>query len=332
MSEEINIALAFRIDEESIARIEALDPRIRMIDVSQISGRGGEPDAETKARIIAGLAIAEILLGPNRIPIEYFDAAIRLKWFQSINAGIERMDRDGLLKRGFVVTSAAGLASVAIAEYVMGTIVMLTKGLHTAARAQQEHRWDFRMTGEVAGKTVGIVGLGEIGRETAKRARAFGMRVLASRRTVAAGAIDPDCDEIVPYSHLARLLSESDFLVLALPLTGETRHLIGAAEMAKMKRTASIINIARGEIIDQAALVKALTEGVIASAALDVFDPEPLPAESPFWDMPNVIVTPHISGAVEGYGHKATDLFIANLKRYLAGEALAHRANPELGY
>jgi phosphoglycerate dehydrogenase-like enzyme len=155
---------------------------------------------------------------------------------------------------------------------------------------------------------------------------------LASRRTVAAGAIDPDCDEIVPYSHLARLLTESDFLVLALPLTAETRHLIGAGEMATMKRTASIINIARGEIIDQAALVKALTDGVIASAALDVFDPEPLPAESPLWDMPNVIVTPHISGAVEGYGHKATDMFIANLKRYLAGEALAHRANPELGY
>ena len=332
MSEEINIALAFRIDEESIARIAALDPRIRMIDVSQISGRGGEPDAETKARIMADLAGAEIMLGPNRIPIEYFDAAIGLKWFQSINAGIERMDRDGLLKRGFVVTSAAGLASVAIAEYVIGTIVMLAKGLHTAVRAQPEHRWDFRMTGEAAGKTVGIVGLGEIGRETAKRARAFEMRVVASRRTVAAGATDPDCDEILPYSNLARLLSESDFLVLALPLTTETRHLIGAAELAKMKPTASIINIARGEIIDQGALVTALTTGVIASAALDVFDPEPLPAESPLWDMPNVIVTPHISGAVEGYGHKATEMFIANLKRYLAGEALAHQANPELGY
>ena len=332
MSEEINIALAFRIDEESITRIAALDPRIRMIDVSQISGRGGEPDAETKARIMADLAGAEIMLGPNRIPIEYFDAAIGLKWFQSINAGIERMDRDGLLKRGFVVTSAAGLASVAIAEYVIGTIVMLAKGLHTAVRAQPEHRWDFRMTGEAAGKTVGIVGLGEIGRETAKRARAFEMRVVASRRTVAAGATDPDCDEILPYSNLARLLSESDFLVLALPLTTETRHLIGAAELAKMKPTASIINIARGEIIDQGALVTALTTGVIASAALDVFDPEPLPAESPLWDMPNVIVTPHISGAVEGYGHKATEMFIANLKRYLAGEALAHQANPELGY
>lgn len=332
MSDQINIALAFRIDEESIERIKALDPRIRIIDVSQISGRGGEPDAETKARIIADLANAEIMLGPNRIPIEYFDAAIGLKWFQSINAGIERMDRDGLLKRGFVVTSAAGLASVAIAEYVMGAIVMLAKGLHTAVGTQREHRWDFRMTGEVAGKTVGIVGLGEIGRETAKRARAFEMRVLASRRTVAAGMIDPDCDELVPSSNLNRLLSESDFLVVAVPLTTETRHLVGAAELAKMKRTASIINIARGEVIDQAALVGALTEGTIASAALDVFDPEPLPAESPFWDMPNVIVTPHISGAVEGYGHKATELFIANLRRYLAGEAMAHRANPELGY
>jgi phosphoglycerate dehydrogenase-like enzyme len=332
LSNQITIAIAFRIDDESIERIKALDPRIRIIDASQISGRGGEPDAGTKARILAELAGAEIMLGPNRIPIDYFDAAIGLKWFQSINAGIERMDRDGLLKRGFVVTSAAGLASVPIAEYVIGAMVMLAKGLHTAARAQREHRWDFRMTAELAGKTVGIAGLGEIGRETAKRARAFEMRVLASRRTVAAGATDPDCDELVPYSNLERLLSESDFLVMALPLTAETQHMIGAAELAQMKPTASIINIARGEIIDQAALVAALSNGTIASAALDVFDPEPLPAESPFWDMPNVIVTPHISGAVEGYGHKATELFIANLKRYLAGEALVHVANPELGY
>ncbi|MGH2632000.1 MAG: D-2-hydroxyacid dehydrogenase, partial [Tepidiformaceae bacterium] len=252
--------------------------------------------------------------------------------FQCINAGIERMEQGGLLRRGFAVTTAAGLASVAIAEYVVGTMVMLAKDLHRFGRTQDERKWDFHFTRELAGKTVGILGLGEIGRETSRRARAFDIHVIASRRTVVAGASDPDADELFAHSNLDELLARSDYLVVAVPLTPETRGMLGAAEFAKMKPTASIVNVARGEVIDQAAMIAALQAGAIASAALDVFDPEPLPEDNPLWAMPNVIVTPHISGAVEGYGHKATELFIANLQRYLAGEPLAHLANPELGY
>lgn len=331
MPDPLNIALAFRIDDDQVARIEALDPRIRVLKLSQMSGQR-EPTDTTKASLLEQIAEAEVVLGPSRIPVEYFDAAVRLRWFQCINAGIERMEQGGLLRRGFVVTTAAGLASVAIAEYVLGTMVMLAKDLHHFGRTQQEHKWDFRFTRELAGKTVGILGLGEIGRETARRARAFDMQVIASRRKVATGATDPDADELFAHSDLDELLARSDYLVVAVPLTAETTRMIGAAELAKMKPSASIINIARGEVLDQAALVAALQAGTIASAALDVFDPEPLPENSPLWEMPNVIVTPHISGAVEGYGHKATELFIANLRRYLAGEPLAHMANPELGY
>jgi D-2-hydroxyacid dehydrogenase (NADP+) len=331
LSDSITVALAFRIDDESIERIKAVDPRIRIVNAWEISGRGG-PDEVAKARILGEFADVDIILGPNRMPMEYFEAAKQLKWFQSINAGIERMDREGLLKRGFAVTTAAGLAAVPIAEYVIGTMVMLAKSLQIDVRQQQEHTWKSHMTLELAGKTVGILGLGEIGRETAKRARVFDMRVIASRRSVASGATDPDCHELIAHSDIDRLCAESDFLVVAVPLTAETTHMVGAAQLAKMKPTASIVNIARGQVIDQGALIEALRNGTIAGAALDVFDPEPLPADSPLWDMPNVIVTPHISGSVEGYGHKATELFIANLRRYIAGEPLSHQANPELGY
>lgn len=331
MPDPLNIALAFRIDDDQVARIEALDPRVRVLKLSQISGQREPPEA-VRATLLEQIAEAEVILGPNRIPIEYFDAATRLRWFQCINAGIERMEQRGLLRRGFAVTTAAGLAAGAIAEYVLGAMVMLAKNLHQYGRLQQERKWEFRFTGELAGKTVGILGLGEIGRETARRARAFDMRVIASRRTVIAGATDPDADEVFAHSQLDELLARSDYLVVAVPLTPETRAMLGPAEFAKMKPTASIVNVARGDVIDQAALIRALQDGTIASAALDVLDPEPLPEESPLWAMPNVIVTPHISGAVEGYGHKATELFIGNLERYLAGERLAHLANPELGY
>jgi phosphoglycerate dehydrogenase-like enzyme len=331
VSDTITVLLAFRIDDESIERIKAVDPRIRVLNAWQISGRD-EPDAETRAQILRELGEADVILGPNRMAMEYFDAAKQLKWFQSINAGIEHMDRTGLLKRGFAVTTAAGLAAGPIAEYVIGTMVMLAKSLQLAVRAQEQREWQRLRTAELAGKTLGIVGLGEIGRETAKRAKAFEMRVIASRRSAAAGAADPDAHELLPHSDIDRLCAQSDYLLVAVPLTAETKHLIGAEQLAKMKPSASIVNIARGEVIDQEALIAALRNGTIASAALDVFDPEPLPADSPLWEMTNVIVTPHISGSVEGYGHKAAELFVANLRRYLAGEELKHRANPSLGY
>ena len=211
-------------------------------------------------------------------------------------------------------------------------MVMLTKNLHVYVRQQADSQWESRRSGELDGKTVGIVGLGAIGRETARRCRAFGMRVIASRRTVPAGSDDPDCDILVPYSELGRLLEESDYVVLSLPLTAETRGLIGAPELARMKATAFLLNVARGDVVDQPALTAALKAGTIAGAALDVTSPEPLPADSELWALPNLILTPHMSGNVEGYGHKAATVFVANLKRYVAGEPLEHLANPALGY
>ncbi|MEO6397284.1 MAG: D-2-hydroxyacid dehydrogenase [Tepidiformaceae bacterium] len=327
----LQVGLTFRIDDALIAEIEAVDPRIRVIRMFEISG-SQEPDAETKARLLRDLANVEVLMGTTGTAREYFEAATSLRWFQSINAGLERLEREGVLGMGFAVTSGAGIASVAIAEWIVGSMVMLTKNLHVYVRQQGESRWESRRSGELDGKTVGIVGLGAIGRETARRCRAFGMQVIASRRTVPAGTVDPDCDLLVPHSELPRLLAESDYVVLSLPLTAETRGLIGSAELAQMKPTAYLLNVARGDVVDQSALVDALRAGTIAGAALDVTSPEPLPAESELWALPNLILTPHMSGNVEGYGHKAAGVFVANLRRYVTGEQLEHLANPSLGY
>ena len=162
--------------------------------------------------------------------------------------------------------------------------------------------------------------------------RSAGMRVVASRRTVVPGDSDDDCDLLVPYTDLATLLGESDYVVLCVPLTKETVRLIGAPELRQMKPSAALINIARGQVVDQDALVEALRDGTIAAAALDVTDPEPLPPESPLWDMPNVILTPHVSGAVEGYGHRAVEIFARNLRHYVRGEPLENVVDPVLAY
>lgn len=331
MTGEIVVGLAFRIDDALVSEIEAADPRIRTLKLFEIGGRSG-PDAAAKARILRDIASAEVLMGTAGMPVEYFDAATNLKWYQAINAGLEQLERKGILRRGFAVTSGAGIASVAIAEWILGTMVMLSKDLHVYVRQQAEARWESRRSGELDGKTVGIVGLGAIGRETARRCRAFGMRVIATRRTVSPGAADPDCDELLPYAKLNYLLEVSDYVVLCLPLTSETRGLIGAGQLAAMKSSGYLLNVARGDVVDQAALGAALKEGAIAGAALDVASPEPLPADSELWTLPNVILTPHMAGNVEGYGRKAAGVFIANLRRYLAGEPLEHRANPDLGY
>jgi phosphoglycerate dehydrogenase-like enzyme len=237
-----------------------------------------------------------------------------------------------VLHRGFAVTSGAGIASVGIAEWLLGSMVMLAKNLHVYVRQQAEAKWESNRSGELDGKTVGIVGLGEIGRQTARRCRAFGMRVVATRRTVRPGEKDQDCDALLPYAQLNRLLEVSDYVVLCVPLTAETRGMVGAPQLAAMKRSACLLNVARGDVVDQDALIAALKDGTIAGAALDVTSPEPLPADSELWKLPNVFITPHMAGNVEGYGHKAAGVFVANLRRYMAGEPLLHRANPDLGY
>ncbi len=331
MAPVIKVGIAFRVSDEVIARIEAVDPRIEVVRLFALTHPRSTP--EERADALARVGHVEVLLGPAQVPAEALRSAANLRWFQIVNAGADRLHADGFLRQGFVVTNVSGLTSVSIAEYVIGGMIAFAKNMHTAIRNQREHQWvRAGAVGEINGATCGIVGLGAIGRETARRARAMGMRVIACRRTVQAGASDPDCDELFSYDDLGPLLEQSDYLVLAVPLTPETTNMIGAAEFARMKPSACLVNIARGQVVNQRALISALKDDTIAGAVLDVTDPEPLDTESELWDLPNVIITPHMSGAIQGYGHRSSEMFVANLEHYVNGEPLDNVVDPVLGY
>jgi phosphoglycerate dehydrogenase-like enzyme len=330
LPQPLTIALTVRFDEAGLDAIRAVDPRIELINLAEHFG-AAMPEGEAKATVLAGLRSAEVIAGSNRLTTEYFDAAPNLRWLQVMNAGLERLHRQGVLQRGFMVTNGSGLAAAPIAEWCIGAMFALAKRFPGYVQHQGRHEW-LRIRGATAieGKTCGIVGLGAIGRATAVRARALGMRVVASRRTVEGS--DPDCDELIPYSRLHDLLAQSDFVVLCVPLTDETTGLIDDAALRAMKPTAHILNIARGPVIDQDALIAALREGRLAGAALDVTTPEPLNPESALWDLPNVLITPHTSGSSDRRDGTAAALFVENLKRYIKGEKLLNLARPDLGY
>jgi phosphoglycerate dehydrogenase-like enzyme len=212
-------------------------------------------------------------------------------------------------------------------------MIMLAKGWPGLVRAQARREWTRFWPRVLAGQTVGIVGLGSIGRAVARLAKAFDMRVLGVRRSGAPlECADYEVDGIFGPLDLLNVLAESDYVVLALPLTEETHHLIGELALRAMKPSAYRIHVSRGAVIDEAALVRALKEGEVAGAGLDVFESEPLPPESELWGMDNVIISPHIAGGTPRYMELAVDLFCENLRRYLAGEPLRNVVDTKRGY
>jgi phosphoglycerate dehydrogenase-like enzyme len=248
----------------------------------------------------------------------------RLRWLQATSAGVGApLAQAGLKNSPFIVTTASGIHAGPLAEFVMLGLLMWVKLLPVNARQQAAHQWRQYATDELPGKTLAIIGPGKIGREVARLARAFGMRVLASpsqleRRTPAdynAEALFNNQDK----AELHATLAQTDALVLAMPLTPTTERMIGAAEFAALKPGAFFINIARGKVIDESALIAALQSGHLSGAALDVFETEPLPADSPFWDMSNVLVTPHSASTVYRENERVIDLFLHNLDLLLAG-------------
>jgi len=219
----------------------------------------------------------------------------------------------------------------AIAEHVFALLLAHTRRLREVFQYQDARRWGHRelTVPAVAGRTMGILGLGTIGAEVARRAVAFGMRVLGTKRRPAP---IPGVERVLPADGLDAVLRESHVLVLALPLTPATRGLIGARELALLPRGGFVVNVARGGLIDETALVAALREGHLAGAGLDVFAEEPLPSTSPLWALPGVIVTPHTSGDFPDYMDRILPLFCENLRRYLAGQPLSNIVDPVLGY
>jgi phosphoglycerate dehydrogenase-like enzyme len=197
---------------------------------------------------------------------------------------------------------------------------------------KSQHLWKRHTSSVLRDKTIGILGLGHIGSEVARLAKAFGMRVIATRRSYKEGMKARNVDQLMPSNKLNDLLKTSDYVVITLPFTAETKNLIGEKELRQMKESACLINIGRGGIIDQTALTKALKENWIGGAALDVYTPEPLPADSLLWDLPNLIYSPHVSGSMVDYVSRATEVFCNNLERYLAGKRLVNVVNKRAGY
>lgn len=270
-------------------------------------------------------------------PPRSFEAAARLRWIQLTAAGVSTMLHPALIESPVVVTNGRGLHAVAMAEHTLGVMLAFARKLHLARDAQRERRWaqDALEGGDppfgwVEGGTLGLVGLGAVGAAIATRARALGVRVIAVRRHP---ADDPaPADAQWGTDKLPELLAAADWLVLAAPATAETRHLIDRAALARMKPGAILVNLGRGALVDEPALIEALQSGRIAGAALDVFAEEPLPEASPLWEMPNVILTPHVSGFGPRYWERAVELFTRNLDAWLAGRPLENVVDKRAGY
>jgi D-2-hydroxyacid dehydrogenase (NADP+) len=304
-----------------LTRIRDISPRLTLVTAEQLAERPG------------WLAEAEVLY-THRIAPERVAAAPQLKWIQTLGAGVEWLLTPELRRREtLIVTNASGIHAQPIAEHVFGFVLMFARQLHRAGRQQAARNWDSvelrdRVT-TLSGATLGIVGLGAIGLRIAQIAHAFGMRVTALKRTASPA---PGVERVFGPGQLVPFLKEAEYVINTLPLTDQTQGLFGAAQFAAMRSDAIFVNIGRGATVQTDALVNALKSGSIAGAALDVADPEPLPADHPLWSLDNVILTPHYSGAHPGYVQRASAIFLENLAAYLAGGQLANVVDKLAGY
>jgi phosphoglycerate dehydrogenase-like enzyme len=244
-----------------------------------------------------------------------------LRWVHSVSAGVEHLPLASMAERGLFLTNSAGAYATAMAEYALASMIMLARNLPGWLEGQREGRWldsDAFEANVLRGKRLGIVGYGAVGRELAASARALGMEVWATKRSPLFGSAEP-LDRLLPATDLSELLARSDFVVLCASLNSSTRRLIGEAELATMKPSAVLVNVARGGLVDEDALVHALQAGGLRAAMLDVTTEEPLPPESPLWSAPNLHITPHVSGNTPESWHWQIEFFCRNLGLFLDG-------------
>lgn len=329
---QLNVLVNDQIVEEVLPRIEAVDPRIKATHVGRLLSAELEGDAEATRKMDALLATAEVYAG-MRIPARLLARAPQLKWLQVTQAGVDKVLLDKEFRQSPVILSNVGsIHSFAPAEMAIHSCLAWVKGTVECARQKEERLWKPFSPGVLRGRTMGIVGYGNIGQKVARVAKAFGMWVIATRKSATKQGRARYADLILPQAELGRLLADSDFVVMATPLTPDTYHLLGAAEFRLMKKDALLVNVSRGPVVDEAALAEALREKRIGGAALDVFEQEPLPQESPLWDLPNLLYSPHIAGYIAAYPSLVQDLFVRNLERYVKGERLLTQVNKKRGY
>jgi len=311
------------VPEDAIARWRGRYPQLTVQSV------------EDDALLPAALVDADLFLG-WMIAEDLFPTARHLRWMHSASAGIEACLFPAMVESDVVLTNSTGLHSTCIPEHVFGQILTLARNFHGAARLQARHAWDridLILTGgvrEVAGANLAVLGAGPIGENVARLGAAFGMHVRVMRHDATRPVAQAEA--VVSPRDLHALLGWADFIVLAVPLTAETRGMIGPAEFKAMKSTAYLINIARGDVVDEAAMIQTLRAGGLAGAGLDVTEAEPLPPESELWDMPTVVITPHISGYTPTYFTRMLELFEDNLERFMTGKALRNIVDKRAGY
>jgi len=281
---------------------------------------------------LAAAAEAEVAFSGNnpRRVRQLLDATPRLRWYHTVSAGVESMPLPELAKRGIVLTNNSGSYDIQIAEHLMAFVFAASRQLHRYRDSQTAREWKDQPHQELRDATIVVFGMGSIGGEVARLASAVGMRVIGVRRR--ASSPTPGVSRVVAAEDLADVVGEADYLAITAPLTPATQGAVSAEVIARMKPTAWIVNIARGAIVDEPAMIEALRQKRIGGAGLDVFATEPLPPENPLWGFDNVIITPHQSGSSPRAGERTLALFAENLRRYKAGEPLLNRVDFEAGY
>ncbi|OGO16610.1 MAG: hypothetical protein A2Y93_16600 [Chloroflexi bacterium RBG_13_68_17] len=335
---DVPVLLTLPFPEKLVERLKAVSPRLRL-HVQPVQ-KVEELSADLLGEIEV-LYTQRVLPDPEAVP--------NLRWIQFHFAGVDHAEGHPLLRSKVQVTTLSGAAMPQMAEFALMSILALGRRLPWILADKAKKRWAedrferFRPL-ELRGSTVGLVGYGSVGREIARLCKAFGAQVLAAKRDLMRleddgyaleGLGDPraeQADRLYPPQALGSMVSLCDFVVVAVPLSADTRGMIGKTIFARMKPSAFLIDVSRGGVVDHGALIEALNEKRLAGAALDVYPLEPLPEGSPLWDMPGVIVSPHVAGASGQYYERATELFAENLQRYLTGRPLLNRYDPARGY
>jgi D-3-phosphoglycerate dehydrogenase len=319
LDELMRIVLCYPVKTRHVEQIRATAPQFEVVD----AGQQGVADE---------LAGATIFCGHAKVPVPWDEVVRigRLKWIQSSAAGLDHCLVPSVVESDICVTSASGVLADQVAEHALALVLASLRSLPEFFRAQNAKRFQRRPTRDLHRATVGIVGFGGVGRRIAEVLAAFKTRILATDMY----PVDkPDhVDQLWPADQLVRLLNESDIVILCVPLTELTRGMMNADTLSVMKPQALLVNVARGPVVVEADLVDALRRATIAAAALDVTEEEPLAPESPLWDLPNVIITPHVAGQSARRADDMTDFFCRNLVRYQRGQPLLNLVDKRLGY
>jgi len=314
-SRKINVLICSKFTERQIKTIRSLSSELNVMV------------CKDDAKVSRSIGDAEVVAG--WVDEGDIRKAKKLKWFHTFSTGVDSILCRSLMGRDTLVTCSKGAHAIPVAEHAVMFMLMLAKNILFYARCQRHRKWKWLRTSELRDRTVGIVGFGHIGREIARLSMCLGMKVIATKRT---GSLGHGTVELLPIDKLKKLLSSSDFVIAAVPLTNETKGMFREEEFKAMKRGAYFINIARGGLVEEKALVKALRNGWIRGAALDVMMVEPPSSKSELYDLDNLVLTPHVSGGSKEAFERSLELFRENLRRYISGESLLNVVDKAICY